>query len=83
MSDGDDLLVEPRVLRGVGPERQPDGRVGQHGEDGAGVLAGLEGHALRERGLGGAALVLEAEGEDLDPPEEPVQRLDEPRHGRG
>ncbi|AGP36912.1 hypothetical protein SCE1572_21895 [Sorangium cellulosum So0157-2] len=79
---GDDLLIEPRVLRGVGPERESDGRVGQDGEDGAGVLAGLERHPLRERGLGGAALVFEAEREDLDPPEESVQRLDEPRHGR-
>ena len=77
-----DLVVEPRVLGRVGPEREPERRLGQAREDRPRVLARLERLPLRQRLFGGLALAVEAEREDLDAPEEAGKSLDEPRHGR-
>ena len=77
-----DLVIEPGVLGRVGPEREPERRLGQRREDRPRVLPGLERLPLGERRLGGLTLAFEAEREDLDAPEEAGESLDEPRHAR-
>ncbi len=74
------LVIEPRVLRGVRPEREADERVRDLFQDVAGGLAGVQRAVAGEGGLGRPALVVQAEREDLDPPHEPRQPFEDARH---
>jgi len=59
----------PDVLGRVGPQGEPERRLGQGREDRARVLAGLQRLPLGQCGQGGLTLAFEAEREDLDAPE--------------
>lgn len=75
-------MIEPRVFRGIGPKREPKERARNLSQEGTSKLPRFERATPRKRKLCCAALIFKPSRKDLNPPEEPGQALNEPRHSR-